>query len=81
MSKMPKKKNTTKPVKELKLNLTGKATFVVELEDYGPIEYRINDKGVVVEMFRLLIEQMGPTTPVDSYDARVMKKLRTLLDF
>lgn len=76
---MPKKK--TKPVDNLKLNMTGKATFVVELEDFGPIEYRINDRSVVVAMFKLLIEQMGSTTPVDSYDKRTQKKLETLLDF
>lgn len=76
---MPKKK--TKPVDNLKLNMTGKATFVVELEDFGPIEYRINDRSIVVAMFKLLIEQMGSTTPVDSYDKRTQKKLETLLDF
>jgi len=61
--------------------MTGKATFVVELEDFGPIEYRINDRAVVTAIFKLLIEQMGSTTPVDSYDKRTQKKLETLLDF
>lgn len=76
---MPKKK--TKPVKSLNLNFTGKATILIELEDFGPIEYRINDRKVVVEMLKLLIEEMGPTTPVDSYDKKTQKKLETLLDF
>ncbi len=76
---MPKKK--TKPAKELNLNFTGKATILIELEDFGPIEYRINDRKVVVEMLKLLIEEMGPTTPVDSYDKKTQKKLETLLDF
>jgi len=77
--KMPKKK--TKPAKELNLNFTGKATILIELEDFGPIEYRINDRKVVVEMLKLLIEEIGPTTPVDSYDKKTQKKLETLLDF
>ena len=76
---MPKKK--TKPAKELNLNFTGKATILIELEDFGPIEYRINDRKVVVEMLKLLIEEIGPTTPVDSYDKKTQKKLETLLDF
>jgi hypothetical protein len=75
------KKNASKPVESLKLNLTGRATFLLELADYGPIEYRINDRAVVVALLKLLIEEMGPTTPVDSYDKRTQKKLQTLLDF
>jgi hypothetical protein len=81
MSKKKSKKNTTKPVDSLKLNFTGKATFVIELEDFGPMEYRIDDKEVVFEIFKVLIEKMGPTTPVDSYDKKTQKKLETLLDF
>lgn len=73
---MPKKKT-----KSLNLNFTGKATLLIELEDFGPIEYRINDRKVVVELLKLLIEEMGPTTPVDSYDKKTQKKLETLLDF
>lgn len=76
---MPKKKTNT--TKELKLNFTGKATILIELEDFGPIEYRINDRKVVVEMLKLLIDEMGPTTPVNSYDKKTQKKLETLLDF
>ena len=76
---MPKKKTNT--TKKLKLNFTGKATFLVELEDFGPIEYRIDDREVVLEIFKVLIEKMGPTTPVDSYDKKTQKKLETLLDF
>jgi hypothetical protein len=76
---MPKKK--INPVKELKLNFTGKATFLVELDDFGPIEYRIDDREVVLEIFKVLVEKMGPTTPIDSYDKRTQKKLETLLDF
>ena len=73
---MPKKKT-----KSLNLNFTGRATLLIELEDFGPIEYRINDRKVVVELLKLLIEEMGPTTPVDSYDKKTQKKLETLLDF
>jgi hypothetical protein len=76
---MSKKK--TKPVEEIKLNFTGKATILIELEDFGPIEYRINDMDVVINIVELLLAEMGTTTPVNSYDKKTQKKLQKLLDF
>jgi hypothetical protein len=76
---MSKKK--TKPVEEIKLNFTGKATILIELEDFGPIEYRINDMDVVINILELLLAEMGTTTPVNSYDKKTQKKLQKLLDF
>ncbi len=77
---MPKK-NNIKRQDYVRLNFTGKAVVIMELEDYGPIEYRINDVDVVLNLMKLVIAEMGNTTPVSSYDGRTAKTFKKLLDF
>lgn len=75
---MPRKKKDTIP--EFKLKFTGKASILIEQENYGPLEYRINDLDTVMKIVRLLIDEIGPTTPVNSYNARTQKTFTKILD-
>jgi hypothetical protein len=72
---MPKKK----PDKELKLQFTGKMSILVELEDHGPIQWRINDKDTTMEVVRVLLN-MNNITSVDGYDKREQKTFEKILD-
>jgi chromosome segregation ATPase len=74
------KKNTVESVDELKLDFTGKMSILMELEGYGPMEYRINDKDVCLKIIRLLLKEMGPTTTVDSYNKRTGNTFKKILD-
>lgn len=76
---MPRKSKPTQD--SIRLDFTGKASILIELEGYGPMQYRINDKDVVLSIVKLLISEMGTTTPVDSYDGRTAKTFKKILDF
>lgn len=65
----------------LKLDFTGKMSMVVELADYGPMEFRIDDKETVLKILRLLMEETGHITTVDAYNKRTGNTLKKLLDF
>jgi hypothetical protein len=75
---MAKKK--TEKVEDLKLNFTGKASLVLELEDFGPMEFNFNDKQVVYDVVKLLIDNLGEISNVDAYDKKTEKSFRNLLD-
>jgi hypothetical protein len=76
---MPKK--IKEPVQDITLDFTGKATLVVELVGYGPMEFRIDSKDTLMKIVRVLLEEMNNTTTVDSYDKRTQNTLNKLLDF
>ncbi len=75
---MAKKK--TDKAEDLKLNFTGKASLILELEDFGPMEFNFNDKQVVYDVVKLLIDNLGDISNVDAYDKRTEKSFRKLLD-
>jgi ribosomal protein L30/L7E len=75
---MPRKKKETVP--ELRLTFTGKMSILIEQENYGPLEYRINDLDTVMKVLRLLLDEAGKTTPVDSYNARTQKTFTKILN-
>lgn len=75
------KKKTVDTVDELRIEFTGKMSILIELENYGPMEYRLDDKDVCLKVFRLLIQEMGPTTPVNSYNKRTENTFKKILDF
>ena len=75
---MPRKKQDTVP--EVKLTFTGKMSILIENENYGPMEYRINDMDTVMKVLRVLLAAMGPTAAVDSYDARTQKTFTKILN-
>lgn len=61
----------------LKLQPTGRMTVIVEMEDYGPIEVKIDDLDTVLSVMGRLIQD-GPMD-VNSYTARHRKTLERLL--
>jgi len=71
---MPRKKK--EPVKSLPLTPTGKMVILIEMaEADGPIEFRVDDVDVVLSVMQLLINEIGPTMPVDSYAKKEEKRL------
>lgn len=74
---MPKKK--TKPEK-LCLKFTGKMSILIEQENHGPIEWRINDINMVMEVVRVILDKMDNKTSINGYDARTQKTFTKILD-
>ncbi len=75
---MPRKKKDTVP--ELKLTFTGKMSILIEQEDHGPMELRVNDIDVVMEVVRIILDKMDNKTNVNSYDSRVQKTFTKILN-
>jgi len=72
---MPNKKSNN-----LKLDFTGKMSILIELEEYGPMQYRINDFDTVMKIMRVISDASNNTTTVDSYNAREQKTFQKILD-
>ena len=72
---MPNKKSNN-----LKLDFTGKMSILIELKDYGPMQYRINDFDTVMKIMRVILDASNNTTTVDSYNAREQKTFQKILD-
>ena len=71
---MPRKKK--EPAKTLKLDFTGKLVLLVDLEGYGPIEIRADDKELVTEVMKLIIEHTGNVSDVNTYTTAELKRLK-----
>ena len=74
---MPKKKKT---VDSLKLELNGKALLMLDTDEWGPIELRIDDKETAVELLRVIVDNMGNISTVDSYTKAEGKKLKKMVE-
>ena len=74
---MPKKK---KPVDSLKLELNGKALLMLDTDEWGPIELRIDDKETAVELLRVIVDNLGNISTVDSYTKAEGKKLKKMVE-
>ena len=74
---MPKKK---KPANSLKLELNGKALLMLDTDEWGPIELRIDDKETAVELLRVIVDNMGNISTVDSYTKAEGKKLKKMVE-
>jgi len=72
---MPNKKSNN-----LKLDFTGKMSILIELEEYGPMQYRINDFDTVMKIVKVILDASNNTTTVDSYNAREQKTFQKILD-
>jgi hypothetical protein len=75
---MAKKKK--EPAKSLKLDFTGKMVVLADLEGYGPIEIRADDKELVVEVMKLIIERTGNVSDVNTYTAAELKRLKKYVE-
>ena len=74
---MKKKK---KPVDSLKLELNGKALLMLDTDEWGPIELRIDDKETAVELLRVIVDNLGNISNVDSYTKAEGKKLKKMVE-
>jgi len=74
---MKKKK---KPVGSLKLELNGKALLMLDTDEWGPIELRIDDKETAVELLRVIVDNLGNISTVDSYTKAEGKKLKKMVE-
>lgn len=74
---MPKKTRTTK---NFELKFTGKMDILIDLEDSGPMEFRINDLTLAMKVMRLLLDESTNEFPVGSYDNRTKNKYNKILD-
>jgi hypothetical protein len=70
---MPRKKK--EPAKSLKLDFTGKMVLLVDLEGYGPIELRADDKELVTDVMKLIIEHTGNVSDVKTFTKAETTKL------
>lgn len=62
---------------QLNINFTGKASVIIELEEYGPLQFNINDINIVCELVSVLIAEQSST--VDVYSTTEEKKLKSIL--
>lgn len=76
---MPRAKENTP--EDLQLSFTGKMSILIEVEEYGPLQFRIDDFELTKEIVRIILDRTDNITSVDSYDKREQKTLTKLLDF
>jgi len=69
-----------KPVDSLKLELNGKALLMLDTDEWGPIELRIDDKETAVELLRVIVDNMGNISTVNSYTKAEGKKLKKMVE-
>jgi hypothetical protein len=74
------KKKYVDSVEGLKLDFTGKMSLLIELDEHGPIEFRINDKDVCLKIVQVLLTEMGARTTVDSYDDETKSTFNKILN-
>jgi hypothetical protein len=77
---MPKKKKRIERVDSLRLDLNGKLLVLLDTDEWGPIEFRINDKDTALEIMRVIIEHTDGISNVDSYTKTEGKKLKKMVN-
>ena len=75
---MPKKKKA--PAKSLKLDFTGKMVLLVDLHGYSPIEIRADDKELVTNVMKIIIEHSGNVSDVNTFTKTEEKKLKKYVE-
>jgi hypothetical protein len=76
---MPRKKKLER-VDSLRLDFNGKMLILIDTDEWGPIEFKVNDKDTVLEVMRTLIECMDNVSTVDSYTKKEGKKLKKMVE-
>jgi hypothetical protein len=76
---MPRKKKMER-VESLRLDFNGKMLIVIDTDEWGPIEFNVNDKETVLEVMRTLIDCSDNSWSVDSYTKTEGKKLKKMVD-
>lgn len=77
---MPKKKKRIERADSLRLDINGKLLVLLDTDEWGPIEFRINDKDAALEIMRVIIEHTDGISNVDSYTKKEGKKLKKMVE-
>ena len=64
----------------LRLDLNGNALLMLDTDEWGPIELRIDDKETAVELLRVIVDNLGNISTVDSYTKAEGKKLKKMVE-
>ena len=75
---MPRKKKLER-VDSLRLDFNGKMLILIDTDEWGPIEFNVNDKETVLEVMRTLINCSDNNWSVDSYTKTEAKKLKKMV--
>lgn len=75
---MPRKKKLER-VDSLRLDFNGKMLILIDTDEWGPIEFNVNDKETVLEVMRTLI-QCSEGWSVNSYTKTEGKKLKKMVN-
>ena len=75
---MPRKKKLER-VDSLRLDFNGKMLILIDTDEWGPIEFNVNDKETVLEVMRTLINRSDNNWSVDSYTKAEGKKLKEMI--
>jgi len=65
---------------DLRIAFTGRALLILEIEDWGPMEWRFDDEAAVRDLIRVVLTHCGTSFPVGSYKASYGRKLTTMLE-
>lgn len=76
---MPRKKKLER-VDSLRLDFNGRMLIVIDTDEWGPIEFNVNDKETVLEVMRTLIARSDNDWSVDSYTKTEGKKLKKMVE-
>ena len=76
---MPRKKKLER-VDSLRLDFNGKMLILIDTDEWGPIEFRINDKDAALDIMRVIIEHTDGISNVDSYTKKEGKKLKKMVE-
>lgn len=77
---MKKKKKRIERVDSLRLDLNGKLLVLLDTDEWGPLEFRVNDKEAALNIMRVLIEHTDGISNVDSYTKKEGKKLKKMVE-
>lgn len=66
---------------DLRLNFTGKAVLIVELENAGPMEFRFNDMDVLHKLVEVLLDKTtDEEMSLTAYDKDTEANLQNILN-
>lgn len=75
----PERNVAVDPVEGIRLKFTGKATLIAGLEDYGPMQFHLDDLDLVMRLVRITLDHGGTDMAVDSYENEERPILESLL--
>jgi hypothetical protein len=64
----------------LLLNFTGKATLILELEEFGPMTIGINDLDLVTDLVKFIMDNSEDEFNVEPSDDEMTKRYQQVLD-